>query len=314
MQPDMTSWSGRIDPEPATLRWHQMVKPLADAEEAGIALIGFRSDEGVRRNHGRPGAYDGPVAIRKALAPLAYHSLLPIYDAGDVACDDGDLGAAQAALAEEVAAALGVGHLPLVMGGGHEMAFGSWSGLARHVGAVNDTPTIGIINFDAHFDLRDARFVISSGTPFAQIADSCEQRGWPFRYACLGVSRASNTTNLFSRADQLDVLYRLDRDMTATSLCSIQKDLSKFITQCDWLYLTICLDVFPAAVAPAVSAPAARGVAVEVIESLLEQVRDSGKLALADIAELNPKFDLDARTARLAARLIHSLSLLERRS
>ena len=309
MQPDMTSWTGRIDPEPATLRWHQIVKPLADAQDAGITLIGFCSDEGVRRNHGRPGAYDGPAAIRKALAPLAYHQSRPVYDAGDVVCDDGDLSAAQAVLAAEVARALDAGHLPLVMGGGHEVAFGSWSGLARHVDAAHGTPTIGILNFDAHFDLRDAEFVVSSGTPFAQIADACNKRGWPFRYACLGVSRASNTSNLFSKADELDVFYRLDRDMTAMNLSSIHKDLSGFISECDWLYLTICLDVFPASIAPAVSAPAARGVAVEVIESLLEQVRDSGKLVLADIAELNPRFDIDARTARLAARLVHSLSL-----
>lgn len=99
MRPDMTSWTGRIDPEPATLRWHQIVKPLAGEDEAGIALIGFCSDEGVRRNHGRAGAYDGPAAIREALGPLAYHQSRPIYDVGDVACDDGDLSTAQATMA-----------------------------------------------------------------------------------------------------------------------------------------------------------------------------------------------------------------------
>jgi formiminoglutamase len=71
--------------------------------------------------------------------------------------------------------------------------------------------------------------------------------------------------------------------------------------------LSCCSNPFK--LAPAVSAPAVRGISVEVVEPPLELVRDSGKLALADIAELNPEFDPDARTARLAGRLIHSLAL-----
>jgi formiminoglutamase len=33
----------------------------------------------------------------------------------------------------------------------------------------------------------------------------------------------------------------------------------------------------------------------------------SGKLAVCDVAELNPGFDVDNRTARTAARLIHRI-------
>ena len=54
---------------------------------------------------------------------------------------------------------------------------------------------------------------------------------------------------------------------------------------------------------PAVSAPAARGVALELVESVIDAVRATGKLALADIVELNPAFDQDGRGARTAARL-----------
>jgi formiminoglutamase len=57
-------------------------------------------------------------------------------------------------------------------------------------------------------------------------------------------------------------------------------------------------------VAPGVSAPAARGVALDVIEPIIDAVAGSGKLRLADIAELNPALDIDQRTARVAARLV----------
>ncbi|KJH79509.1 formimidoylglutamase [Stutzerimonas stutzeri] len=323
----MEPWQGRVDPEADSARWHQRIQPLAGDSVLGLALLGFASDEGVRRNHGRVGAANGPLAIRKALANLAWHRSGPAYDAGDVVCADGELEAAQARLGSNVCALLDAGHLPIVLGGGHEVAFGSWQGLAGHLGGDQSeqrspamavprraaprraAPRIGIINFDAHFDLRDPTHVQSSGTPFAQIAEQCALRGWPFAYACIGVSRASNTRALFQRAAELQVLVREDRDISEASLASLGADLDRFIAGCDAVYLTIDIDVLPACEAPGVSAPAARGVSLALLEPLLERIRDSGKLRLADLAELNPEHDIDNRTARLAARLIHLLSL-----
>ena len=295
-------WQGRIDPEPDSDRWHQKVVPLAEAP--GVALLGFASDAGVRRNHGRPGASEGPAAIRRALANLAWHRRGPVYDAGDVHCEGDALEAAQQALGERVSQLLSAGHFPLVLGGGHEVAFGSWQGLAQYLGAREAQPRLGIINFDAHFDLREPATVTSSGTPFAQIAHACEQKHWPFRYACLGVSRASNTRALFQRAERLNVLVREDRAMRESTLKTIAADLDRFMAACDHLYLTVDLDVLPACEAPGVSAPAARGVSLQLIEPLIQQIRDSGKLRLADLAELNPRHDIDSRTARAAARLV----------
>ncbi|MDI5892144.1 formimidoylglutamase [Halomonas rhizosphaerae] len=307
---DRTLWQGRTDPEPGSERWHQKIQPLAEGGTPGCALLGFACDAGVARNQGRVGAADGPAALRRALAPLAWHRQGPAYDAGDVRCQGDAMEVAQQALADRLAPLLGEGHLPIVLGGGHEVAYASWSGLAQHLAANGETaPRVGIVNLDAHFDLRDPRHVRSSGTPFAQIAEDCAQRGWPFRYACLGVSRAANTRALFNRADELGVMVREDRDITAPRLTDIEQDLADFLRDCDHLYLTIDLDVLPAAEAPGVSAPAARGVALALIEPLIESIRDSGKLRLADLAELNPGRDIDGRTARAAARLVHLLTL-----
>ena len=63
-------------------------------------------------------------------------------------------------------------------------------------------PRIGILNFDAHFDLRHAERA-SSGTPFRQIAELCQASDWPFAYCCLGISRLSNTAALFDQAQRL---------------------------------------------------------------------------------------------------------------
>ncbi|RJF99352.1 formimidoylglutamase [Noviherbaspirillum saxi] len=306
---DMTRWQGRIDAEEgaAGKRWHQVVQPLAPDRTGpagqGVALLGFACDAGVARNHGRTGAKAGPAAIRRVLANMPVRRCTAIADAGDVQCDDDALEPAQQALSDAITALLQRGYLPLVMGGGHEIAFGSFGGLAQHVASVENMPRIGVINLDAHFDLRMAERA-SSGTPFRQIAEDCARRGWPFKYCCLGISDFANTQALFDRARQFGVRWLLDEEMHIGRLEQVQTMVAAFLEEVDHVYLTICLDVLPAAQAPGVSAPAARGVPLEVVEPVVDLVANSGKLRLADVAELNPGYDIDHRTARVAARLL----------
>ena len=65
------------------------------------------------------------------------------------------------------------------------------------------------------------------------------------------------------------------------------------------MYLTIDPDVLPAAVrVPGVPAP--YGVPMAVVEEIALRVKASGKLRLADMAEYNPRFDVDGHGARAA--------------
>jgi formiminoglutamase len=306
---DLALWSGRADAEegPRAIRWHQAVRPLLDGAAPGMALLGFACDAGVARNHGRPGAAEGPAALRRALANLAWRRSAPAWDAGDVVVDGDALEDGQRELADTVTRLLGAGHRPVVVGGGHEVALGSFLGLADHVarGAGSRTPAIGVVNLDAHLDLRAGR--ASSGTPFRQIAEACAARRWPFRYLCLGVDEGSNTEALLDTARRLGAGWRRDRATTPGRLDEVTAELGAFLSTVERVHLTIDLDVLPAAVAPGVSAPAPRGVALEVIEALVDTVVASGKLLLGEVAELNPRFDPDGRTARVAARLVDQL-------
>jgi len=308
---DHTLWQGRIDPESGSERWHQKIKPLAPGAETGIVLLGFACDEGVNRNCGRGGAKSAPDAIRKALANLAWHGARPVYDGGNVACDDGRLEQAQHQLEKRVCAVLGEGHLPIVLGGGHEVAFATWSGLVRFLDANARfkirKPNIGIINFDAHFDLRGPEFIRSSGTPFAQMAAESCARGFEFHYVVFGINRASNTRALFERAHKLNAWAVEDRDINLNTLSAISEQLQVWIEDKQYLYLSFDIDVLPAAQAPGCSAPAMVGVEFSLLLPLLEQIKASGKLAIADIAEVNPAFDIDQRTARMAAGIVHLL-------
>lgn len=298
--PDMNVWHGRVDGAdgPHALRWHQMVKPLTRDCKPGIVLIGFACDEGVRRNQGRVGARDGPQAIRAALADLAWHQDRPIYDAGDVICDDRDMEGAQQELAEVVASSITAGHRPLILGGGHETAWGTFQGIV----AAKPGVSVGVINIDAHLDLR-ADEPSNSGTPFHQIAKWSSASGRPFRYLCLGVSKPSNTRALFERMAAFGAECVFDSDFSPLDRPGPRAQIDAFLGIVEHIHLSVDLDVLPAGTMPAVSAPAARGVQLETVESLLSRILGSGKVSAMDLVELNPSFDIDHHGARVAARI-----------
>ena len=319
----MDEWRGRIDAVDgeAGRRWHQVVRRAQADTSPGVALLGFACDVGVKRNHGRCGAAAGPRAVRKYLANLAWHGGAddPLYDAGDVACREDALEAAQAAYAQQAATLLRAGHRVIGLGGGHEIAWASYQGIAA---ALHDDPRLarlGIVNFDAHFDLRQPELAGrgSSGTPFLQIAEARAAAGLDFRYLCLGVSETANTPALYSRAAELGVQFVADVDIADAS---VDRQLRDFVHGCDAVYCTFCLDVLPPAVAPGVSAPSGLGVplhrAIALLRLLRRECRDApggDKLVLADIAELAPCFDApDARTARTAARIAYELAAVSR--
>lgn len=298
-------WQGRDDSaeQGDTTRLYQVVRRDGAYGEGDAVLLGFASDAGVRRNQGRTGARRGPEVARRALANLPAHALGALWDAGDVVCEADALEAAQAALGQRVAGILQTGARLVVLGGGHEIAWGDYQGLRDHlaVSAPADTRLL-VLNLDAHFDLRSSR-PGSSGTPFDQILQDAGERKLRVRYACLGVSRLGNTPALYERAQAAGVHYTEDRQMQERHLDQRLADMDRLLAAADHVYLTIDTDVLPASVAPGVSAPAPYGVPLSVIEACALHVKASGKLRLADIAEFNPEYDIDSHTARAVARL-----------
>jgi formiminoglutamase len=308
------SWKGRFDGEGSEhRRWWQAVSPYrrghgtpalpsAAPVRRPAVILGFSSEAGVIRNKGRAGAAAGPAAIRTALGPLAYHLDREVFDAGDVTVKGGALEAGQARAGLAITEMLDAGNLTVLLGGGHETAFASYLGVAGSA-AVRDGQRLGVLNLDAHFDLRDEPEP-SSGTPFLQMAKAEEAAERELNYAVVGISEPNNTRALFNTAKRLGVKYLLDEDCTAEATRDF---VAAFLDSVDVLYLTIDLDVLPAAVAPGVSAPASYGVPLPVISAVCRQVAASGKLFHLDLAELNPKYDVDQCTAKVAARLVTTL-------
>lgn len=329
----MNSWQGRTDgTSPDVLRWHQVVKiagdtlPVLETGQKGIAFLGFACDEGVRRNQGRTGAAKGPEALRKMCANFPVHFDHHILvDAGDVVCTGHDLEAAQEALSRRVQQLIKAGYLPVLFGGGHEIAYGHERGIRRAMRDSGqetareherDTPPamqspgqLGIINFDAHFDLRQPEAQgPTSGTGFWQMAEDRKAAGLPFHYLALGIQQNSNTRRLFDTADALGAEYLPASLFQPKYHDRLIGAIEAFIRRNDKIYLTTCLDVFAAPYAPGVSATAYNGLVPDALFlDCFRTVLRSGKLAGVDIAELNPSLDTDNRTAKLAASLVFEI-------
>ncbi|NNC72889.1 MAG: formimidoylglutamase, partial [Sphingomonadaceae bacterium] len=246
------------------------------------------------------------AALRAALANLAApRDAAGFSDLGDIEVIGDDLEAGQAALANKVSDALGSYDRVVVLGGGHETAFGSFSGLARKYPGKQ----IGIINLDAHLDLRlVGQNGASSGTPFTQIRNLDPES---FDYLCLGFAEESNTAALLARAQDWGVNIISDHALIADHNAADQA-IDDIIDRSDIIYLTIDIDVLPHFQAPGVSAPAARGVPLSTIEHLVRYVLNSCDISrtdcpLADIVELSPPNDPQNVTARSASLLVRQL-------
>lgn len=303
-EPNPDLWQGRNSD--VQLYLHEKVelssvKNFRKAEGTQVALLGYCCDAGVKRNQGRTGAAEGPEAIRKMLSGLSNHwdADFKIHDLGDLVCQGDALETQQSETTAAISDLLSKHYFPIVLGGGHDLAYAHFKGIRK----AFPEKTIGIINLDAHFDLREMTTQGTSGTPFWQIAQEENE----FHYCCLGIQKASNNRELFAAADKLKVTYLSNTEYTLANWSHVQKALLTFLNKVDLLYLSIDLDGFSSAVAPGVSAPSPMGFQTDVVLKTITLLAQSQKLISTDIVELNPQYDRDNATARLASRLVYEL-------
>lgn len=272
-----------------------------------IAILGVPQDIGVERNGGRVGSAAAPSAIRRALTKLTPTAFMPAMQRGDFAlCDLGDIDTAGKTLEQIhdehhdiVAQLVKRGIVPIIIGGGHDCAWPT----VRALSSVG-TP-YGVINIDAHTDVRplkDGR--AHSGSPFRQMLDMQQSHLTAGGFVEFGIqSTAASAHHIASVRDAGMHVEMLDDIRQDGVIASWDRALTH-ASATGKVYVSVDIDAFASAYAPGVSAPAADGFTPAEVRPCIKRAAASGALAVFDVVEVNPRYDLDGRTAKLAAQLI----------
>jgi formiminoglutamase len=257
-------------------------------------MLGFPSDEGVRRNGGRIGAAAGPEALRAAFYHLVPDARFPRFqdllrhtrDLGDLEVS-GDVESDQRHLGEAIAPYLARGTFVVVLGGGHETSYGHFLGYA------GGGRQVAIINWDAHADVRELKSgKAHSGSPFRQAIE--DPSG-----SCRGYTVAGLQPHLVAQAHLEFVrqhgtaVWR--EEVVPQSIPTLYRGGSPP------MLASFDLDAVDQAEAPGVSAPNAAGLSSELWLAAAYQAGRCPAVTSADVVELNPRVDRDGQTARLAA-------------
>ncbi|MBX7143651.1 MAG: formimidoylglutamase [Oligoflexia bacterium] len=261
-----------------------------------LALIGFPCDQGVLRNGGRLGAALAPDQIREALFrmtpdaefPQQFTTLLEeSADLGNLSLS-GRLEDDQELLGSVVCELLKEGGVPVILGGGHETAFGHFLGYAK--AGLN----AHVINIDSHPDVREISSAgAHSGSAFRQALEHSSKRCTS--YSVYGLAPHSCAAQHREYLEQNRCAY-LWRDGVST------QELSKIFgsLKCPCM-CSFDIDALDQAHAPGASAPAAFGLSIDTWLHAFELAGATAQVRSVDLCEVNPNFDTDERTARVAA-------------
>jgi len=289
--------------DPADPRMGDLVGRGIEAVDEGsrVAIIGVPQDIGVARNGGRVGAAQAPDAIRAMfyrLTPFdlaSQHSVRhgTVIDLGNIRCD-GDLEEIHERLAEVVAGVCRRRLIPLVLGGGHDITYAAASG----VHAVHGP--LGVINFDAHLDVRRPNPLRNSGTSFRMLIE--EGKLPPEQFVEFGIQSFANAQThsewLQERGGNIFSLESVRQEGFAHALDQAYRIASTGGTR---VYATLDIDGVRAADAPGVSATMPDGFAASELLAAARLLGSSTATVAVDIVEVNPRFDRDNQTAKLAA-------------
>jgi formiminoglutamase len=270
-------------------------------------LVGFPQDEGVRRNHGRPGAALAPHEIRQCLYRLtpwdAENNIdLAVYhpvDMGNVRVA-GSLEESQADLGVVVSSILAQGAIPVVIGGGHETAYG------HYLGYIAGSRPVGIINIDAHLDVRPCLSGQRghSGSPFRQALEHPTEPLPGKRYICLGAQPHAVSRAHWQYARKQGCTVRWCHELRDSLEQQFLREIDQLSSAGCQVYVSLDADVIQLADVPGVSAPNPTGLTGAAVASLARWAGKSPSVSSFDLVEISPPCDVNGQSSRWAALIL----------
>jgi len=297
------------------------MKPPTPASPRSIVIIGAASGAGAPD----PACAEGPDALRHyrvfhdtPLQHVAWDAILRVPRAQQ----DTPLHAVAALntrLAAEVETTLKAGHFPLVVGGDHSCAIGTWSGV--HHAFAGKGP-IGLIWIDAHMDSHTFATTPSGqihGMPLACLLghgeaaltgiDGPEAKLRPEHVCLIGVrsceaGEAALLHRLGVRVFGMDEIRRRGlAEVFDEALAIVRQGTAGFGVSVD-------LDALDPEEEPGVGSPVPGGLHRDELAAALSRLRSDPAFVAMEIAEYNPRRDRQHTTADAAGKLVNAITPL----
>lgn len=261
---------------------------------------------------------DGPVAFHRSQAwhEIAAHPLLDwgrtlFPPAADGLSEKARIAAFCHALADELAVCLHDGAFPVVIGGDHSVAIGTWSGVARSLG---EPP--GLLWIDAHLDSHTPETTYSGavhGMPLACLLGRGDKR--LLNIGLIGAQlNPRHTVVLGPRSyepEELAFLERLGVRIIGAEVLAergfvacLDEAMAIVAAAPAGFGVTLDLDAIDPALAPGVGSPEPGGLVDYDVRTALQWIAGMQGLRALEIVEYNPDRDRHGVTAALISDLI----------
>ena len=203
------------------------------------------------------------------------------------------------------------GFLPLVLGGDHSVAIGSIGGMAAGNGPG------GVLWLDAHGDLNTPETTPSGNVHGMVLAavlglarPTFDSSAWPLpaidptRVALVGVRSLDEGERTRVRELGAKVFTMSDVDRLGAER-AVRESLAH-IAGPGFVHVSLDMDAVDPDVAPGVGTPVRGGLSYREAHLALELIAESRLLRSLDVVEVNPIFDRQNETGRLAVELVAS--------
>lgn len=254
------------------------------------------------------GASFAPASIRKMLSSYSTYHIedgidlkdFRVTDFGDITMHVTDFEESRNRIKSTISDLLNQykGTIPIILGGDHGISFPSISAFAESRGKI------GVIQFDAHHDLRNINDGgRSNGTPFRSLIDEGILKGE--HLVQIGLRNFSNSSPYTEFGISHGVTIYTMRDVRLLGIQKIINDsLHQLSLEVDAIYISLDMDVLDQAFAPGCPAIGPGGMDSQTLIDGICYLASHPKVCGMDIVELDPTIDFRDMTSRIAAHVI----------
>lgn len=287
---------------------------------------------------GKPGSELGVSAIRMAqfrgnriaghIRDLGYEVTdhgdvvidMPDYDSGEVQSPKyfREIHSSSKRMASKLKEILDEGHIPVIIGGDHSIAAGTFSGVASHFREKGEE--IGLIWFDAHADMNTPETSPSGNThgmPLSTILgygaqEMVELGGFSPKLKAKHLAHIGGRDLDDGEREMIHKLGIRDHfftmsDIDRRGMTACVKDAIAIASRAPGGYaVTFDVDVIDPRFAPGSGTLVRGGITYREAHVALEMIAEDGGLRSFEIVEVNPTLDRSNITAKLAGELILS--------